>query len=281
MNAFGKRLGLRNSTWSDPMGDDDNAATPNLTSAWDLAMVASASLRIQELRSILEDKEETINGPQLGRRVVNTNVLVQRYPGATGLKQGVSEKAGSVLVGSAERDGRELIVVVLGTQGDPVSFAVERLDAAFAAPPRERSAEDRVRPARIATAQARLEALLNLPPSLGSAPLPVGAFGSQAPSTPATTTPASRPSGTVPEEESDGGGILTLTNVLIAIMFVGLIALVVMRRRAIAMQQRRRVVRRRAFDEAKRRGSIDFVDPDVDTGSSHVRIVRPGERQER
>jgi D-alanyl-D-alanine carboxypeptidase len=280
MNSFGELLGLRDSTWTDPMGDDDNAETSNLTSAWDLAMVASASLRIAELRSILEDKEETINGPQLGRRVVNNNELVQRYPGATGLKQGVSEKAGSVLVGSAERDGRELIVVVMGLQGDPVSFAVEKLDAAFASSPRERGVEDPVRPARIATAQSRLEALLNLPPSLGSAALLPGAFGAQAPSTPATTVPASRPSDRVTEEDDGGGsGILTLTNVLIAIMFVGLIVIVVMRRRAIMMKQRRRVGRRRALDEAKRRGSIDFVDADQVTGSSHVRIVRPGERR--
>lgn len=287
MNALGNRLGLRDSNWTDPMGNDDGADAPNQTSAWDLAVVARAALRVPELRSIVRDPEEVINGPQLGKNVENDNDLVQRYPGATGLRQSASGKAGAVLVGSAERDGRELVIVVLGTDGDPVSFAVEKLDAEFAAgdaagreKPASVAGADRVRPARFATAQARLEALVNLPAVLGRPVLASGAIGSQAPPTPSTTAPPT----TLPAEPEDGGGgggLLTITNVLIFLLLAGLLTVVVLRRRAIMMRQRRRLVRQRTLNEAKRRGSIDFVDPDQVAGSSHVRILRPDGRGER
>jgi hypothetical protein len=233
----------------------------------------------------VSDPEETVNGAHLGKRVVNDNDLVHRYFGATGLKQASSDKAGSVLVGSAERDGRSLVVVVLGTEGDPVSFAVERLDAAFAAgaaPGDGSPTKDRVRPARIATAQARLEALVNLPAVLGRPALAPGAIGSQAPPTPSTTVPpTTRPPQTdAQDDDGGGGGLFTLTNVLIALLFAGLVVVVVLRRRAIVMKQRRRVVRQRSFNEAKRRGTIDFIDPDQVAGTSHVKIVRPGERDQ-
>ena len=287
MNAFGTQLGLRDSTWTDPTGDDDTAATPNQTSAWDLALVARATLRAPELRSIVRDPEETINGPQLGKRVVNDNDLVQRYDGAIGLRQSSSGKAGAVLVGAAERDGRTLVIVVLGTDGDPVSFAVEKLDAAFAAGAQRGQARpaavadaEPVKPARVATAQARLEALVNLPAVLGRPTLAAGAIGSQAPPTPSTTTPpTTQPAGQ--EDGGGGGGVITLTNFLIFLLFSGVLAVVVLRRRAIVMRQRRRAVRQRTLNEAKRRGSIDFIDPDQVAGSSHVRILRPEDRDER
>lgn len=284
MNAFGRRLGLRDSTWTDPMGDDDNTNTPNVTSAWDLALVARAALRVPELRSILRDPEETINGPQLGKRVVNDNDLVHRYSGATGLKQSGSDKAGAVLVGSAEREGRSLIVVELGMTGDPISFAIQKFDAAFASTAEADSDEDPVRPARIPSAQARLEALVNLPLTLGRPALTPGATGSQAPPTPSTappptTTPASDPERA--DDDGGGGGLFTLTNVVIAVLFAGLVAVVVLRRRAIVVKQRQRISRQRTLSEARRRGTIDFVDPDQVPGTGHVRILRPGERDRR
>ena len=240
-----------------------------------------------ELRSIVRDPEETINGPQLGKLVENDNALVQRYDGATGLRQSSSDKAGAVLVGGAERDGRSLVIVVLGTDGDPVSFAIGKLDAAFAAgsdlgkdrPAAVADAEP-VRPPRLATAQARLEALVNLPPVLGRPALVSGAIGSQAPPTPSTTTPTTTtPAAT--KDEGGGGGVITITNVLIFLLFSGLVTVVVLRRRAIVQRQRRRALRQRTFNEAKRRGSIDFIDPDQVAGTSHVRILRPEDRDPR
>ena len=44
----------------------------------------------------------------------NRNPLLKDYPGADGMKTGYTKEAGYGLVGSAERDGRRLIMVIAG-----------------------------------------------------------------------------------------------------------------------------------------------------------------------
>ena len=46
----------------------------------------------------------------------NRNPLLKDYPGADGMKTGYTKEAGYGLVGSAERDGRRLIMVIAGTK---------------------------------------------------------------------------------------------------------------------------------------------------------------------
>ena len=53
----------------------------------------------------------------------NTNKLVRFYQGATGLKTGYTSQAGFCLSASAERDGMELIAVVLGCDTSAERFA--------------------------------------------------------------------------------------------------------------------------------------------------------------
>ena len=47
----------------------------------------------------------------------NYNPLLERYPGATGMKTGFICASGYNLVASAQRGGRELIAVVFGEYG--------------------------------------------------------------------------------------------------------------------------------------------------------------------
>ena len=47
----------------------------------------------------------------------NRNPLLKDYPGADGMKTGFTKEAGYGLVGSAERDGRRLIMVIAGLKG--------------------------------------------------------------------------------------------------------------------------------------------------------------------
>jgi D-alanyl-D-alanine carboxypeptidase (penicillin-binding protein 5/6) len=66
------------------------------------------------------------------RQIQNRNVLLWLYPGATGVKTGYTSKAGFCVVGTAERDGRRLVTVVLGAPGEPFSDAAALLDHGFA-----------------------------------------------------------------------------------------------------------------------------------------------------
>lgn len=55
--------------------------------------------------------------------LANTNRLIRFYNGATGLKTGSTSKAGCCLSATAERDGMELIAVVLGANDTKTRFA--------------------------------------------------------------------------------------------------------------------------------------------------------------
>ena len=274
MNALGSRLGLRDSTGPIPIADDDGTGDAEPHERMGPGDDRERFARIPELRSIVRDPEETINGPQLGRNVENDNDARAALPGRDRAPPGRERaRPAAVLVGSAERDGRELVIVVLGTDGDPVSFAVEKLDAEFAAgdaagrESRRRRRRRSLRPARFATAQARLEALVNLPAVLGRPALASGAIGSQAPPTPSSTPPPTTLP-TEPEDGDGGGGLLTITNVLIFLLLAGLLTVVVLRRRTIMKRQRRRQVRQRTLT----RGEAARLD--------RLRRPRPGGRVE-
>jgi D-alanyl-D-alanine carboxypeptidase len=277
MNTQAKRMGMRDSTWSDALGDDDSAAKPNTASAWDLAVLARAVLADPQLSDTSRAHGRVVNGPGLGRTITNNNDFLDRYAGATGIKQGVSINAGGgVLVASATRENRTLIAVVLGSP-NPIPFASSKLDQGFFTKPgvTGRRKVDRLPELRSSTVQGRLEALVNLPALLGRSTLQPGVSGAEAKPTPApppTTAPRRKPA-------SDGGGdgLFTLTNVLILLLLVGLAVVIFLRRRAVTEQRTRRVVSRRTIAEARRRGTIDVIEPEQMVGSSHVRVLDPDE----
>jgi len=93
----------------------------NLLSARDLALLSAAGLEHPELGPILA--RERVSLPGEGALLAR-NELLRTYPGATGVKTGFTDAAGYSLVGSAERDGREVVAVVLGAGPDPARFDI-------------------------------------------------------------------------------------------------------------------------------------------------------------
>jgi serine-type D-Ala-D-Ala carboxypeptidase (penicillin-binding protein 5/6) len=119
-------LGIEDLTLTSVSGLDDG----NLLSARDLATLARVALADEELRPLLGRARTSL--PGLGQ-VVNRNELLDAYPDATGVKTGYTQAAGFSLIGSARRDGRELIAVVLDSGEDPARFrdAAGLLDHGF------------------------------------------------------------------------------------------------------------------------------------------------------
>jgi len=138
MAAAGRRLGLQDApVLHDPAGLD---AEPfafdggNLISARDLAVIARAALAQPEIREIVaRDTYSFHGGDGIDHRIRNHNLLLKTYPGATGMKTGYTVDAGHTLIGSATRDGRTMISVVLGAVDAPRSSA-ELLDKGFLLP---------------------------------------------------------------------------------------------------------------------------------------------------
>lgn len=129
MNEKAKALGMNETTFVNATGLDDEG---HLTSARDVA-VMSAELVKHEL--IKEYSTVWMDSLRDGAsELVNTNRLVRFYSGAYGLKTGTTSKAGSCLSAAAERDGLNLVAVVMGapTSNDRFNGARKLLDFGFA-----------------------------------------------------------------------------------------------------------------------------------------------------
>jgi D-alanyl-D-alanine carboxypeptidase len=114
MNAAAQRLGMTQSHFVNPNGLPD---ARQVTSARDLAILARALIR--EFPE--HDLYWHIPAIKFGKRIMrNYNKLIDRYPGADGMKTGFICASGFNLVASATRHGRRLIGIVLGAPSSPV-----------------------------------------------------------------------------------------------------------------------------------------------------------------
>jgi serine-type D-Ala-D-Ala carboxypeptidase (penicillin-binding protein 5/6) len=128
MLADAATLGLGEPPLVSPSGLDD----ANRLSAMDLATIGRVALADERLRPFLGRREVVL--PSVGR-IETRNQLLFSYPDTTGVKTGYTREAGYGLIGSARRDGRELIAVVLDAGDEPARFeaAATLLDLGFEA----------------------------------------------------------------------------------------------------------------------------------------------------
>lgn len=112
MNRLARTLGARGTRFETPHGLD---VPGHHSTARDLARFALAVLRRPVLAEIVATRATTISGPRGSVRLVNTNPLLEDYEGAVGVKTGYTAGAGDVLVAAAERRGRRVIAVAMGS----------------------------------------------------------------------------------------------------------------------------------------------------------------------
>ncbi len=133
MNERASELGMADTHFVNCTGlDDDPDASEHLTSAHDIAVMSRELLKHDAIREYTTIWMDTVRGGQFG--LSNTNKLVRFYSGTTGLKTGFTRAAGYCLSASAERDGLELIAVVMhcNTSTDRFESAKALLDYGFA-----------------------------------------------------------------------------------------------------------------------------------------------------
>lgn len=118
MNAKAKKLGAKDSHFTNPNGLDDPR---QFSSAHDLALFARAAMKFPLFRKIVSSSSHAIpqGGRQNARILANRNQLLGRFPGASGIKTGQTLAAGKSLVGAARQGTEERISVVLAS-GDPL-----------------------------------------------------------------------------------------------------------------------------------------------------------------
>jgi len=115
MNRKARSLGLTGTTFANPTGLDDPGAR---STAYDLAMIAGYLTTHYPLLTQIAATEDHYIPATAGHRAyepLNLNKLLELYPGATGLKTGLTDDAGGCLAATATRGGHHLVAIILGS----------------------------------------------------------------------------------------------------------------------------------------------------------------------
>ncbi|OPA73987.1 D-alanyl-D-alanine carboxypeptidase [Paenibacillus selenitireducens] len=124
MNEKGQELGLENSNFINATGLTEGNQASTMT-AKDLSKLAQALLR--DFPEVLETTSlPTYTLGFSGERIQSTNHMLLKQDlaveGLDGLKTGYTNKAGYCFTGTASRDGRRFITVVMGTSDSDERF---------------------------------------------------------------------------------------------------------------------------------------------------------------
>ncbi|MDO3704451.1 serine hydrolase [Micromonospora sp. C28SCA-DRY-2] len=138
MNEYARRLGARQTHAVTPSGLDGPG---QFTSAYDLALIARVCFADATFRRYALTERTRIPAQPTrkakGFEIQNENQLIYRYPGALGGKTGFTDLARHTYVGAAERNGRRLVVTLLGAEPRPArgwEQGAALLDWGFALP---------------------------------------------------------------------------------------------------------------------------------------------------
>ena len=115
MNQKAKELGALNSNFVSPNGLEGNSNNHNVTTAYDLAMIAKAAYQNDWVReaSGLDKTSVMLDGKKI---YIETRNKILGVDGNVGGKTGNETKSGHCFVGFYNRNGRNLITVVLGSE---------------------------------------------------------------------------------------------------------------------------------------------------------------------
>lgn len=125
MNSKAKELGCTNTHFVNPNGIQNEN---HYSTAHDLAIIGRYAMQNETFRNMVKTTSYTLPATEkynkFDRKFVNTNDLIRSslkdtpgnyyYPYATGIKTGFTSAAMNCIVASAEKDGAEFIVVILG-----------------------------------------------------------------------------------------------------------------------------------------------------------------------
>jgi serine-type D-Ala-D-Ala carboxypeptidase (penicillin-binding protein 5/6) len=207
MNAEAHRLGAFDTNAVTPSGLD---APDQFTSAYDLALIARADFARPDF--VQYDTTLRFQWPPQppkdpkGFQIQNENKLLTNYPGAMGGKTGFTDEARHTYVGAAGRNGRRLVVTLMGAEivpGRTWKQAIMLLDWGFGLPATA-SVGHLVTPDEAAT--------LSSPPAKTSTSAPAGT----------ATTPAT--AGIFP------GGLRVLALLAAGLAIIGAVTLTMIRR---------------------------------------------------
>lgn len=145
MDAYAKKCGAKSTHFRNPNGLNWAGQEDHLTTAYDLAMITKEALKNETFRKVVGTLTYTIpaTNKSKARKLVNTNKFLwpdsyyekleakekkkenptkvyhaPEYDGVIGVKTGLTSTAGGCFVGTVDRNGTELIAVILHSDQD-------------------------------------------------------------------------------------------------------------------------------------------------------------------
>ena len=129
MNERAKALGMSGTVFKNATGLD---AEGHVSTAHDVAVMSAELIKFPLIKKYSTVWMDTLRDG--ASELVNTNKLVRFYEGTTGLKTGTTSGAGYCLSATAQRDGMELVAVIMSgdTSADRFEGAKKLLNYGFA-----------------------------------------------------------------------------------------------------------------------------------------------------
>jgi serine-type D-Ala-D-Ala carboxypeptidase (penicillin-binding protein 5/6) len=189
MNERAAYLGAHDTVAKDPSGLDAPGQT---SSAYDLALIGRAALRLEDFRSYVTTKQADFPGrvdPRTKKRarykINNHNKLLYNYEGTLGVKNGYTKAAQRTFISAVTRGGKTYLLTEMYGLDSSWRPQAAMYDWAFRYGPRARPVGTLVAAGSVST-----------PPSARISPTPPGLAGPEttAPSTPKTAANAPVPS---------------------------------------------------------------------------------------
>lgn len=116
MNKKAKEIGMRNTTFNNPSGLDQEKG--NYSTAYDMAILTSYAMKLEDYKIITSTKKYTLTTNKNTYSWINKNKLLSIYKYTTGGKTGFTEIAKRTLVTTATKDNTNLVVVTLNDGND-------------------------------------------------------------------------------------------------------------------------------------------------------------------
>ena len=157
MQANAQRLGAFDTVVKNPSGLD---APAQLSSAYDLALVARAAMAMPDLRALVATKHGKFPGKQLpGKKrksyqISNHNTFLFNYDGATGVKNGYTVAARWTAIATATRGGHTYVLTAMRRGESSWRPQAAMFDWAFRYGARARPVGELVTPEQVAAEAA-------------------------------------------------------------------------------------------------------------------------------
>ena len=129
MNEKAVEIGMKNTTFNNPHGLDENGG--NLSTAYDMALLTSYAMQNENYRKIVSTKKYTLRTNMNCYSWINKHKLLHSHNYITGGKTGFTDIAKRTLVTTASKDNINLVVVTLNDGNDFVDH-INLFEEAFA-----------------------------------------------------------------------------------------------------------------------------------------------------